>query len=377
MGRQPHESVQVRTALLRHKRLARTPHSVDDVLATVEAALAARGLRLSRGYPLLIREWTSRTANLYRVRVDADETHDVVVKVLKDVSHASLLGDMLTELAAVLSTDRSGKFLPVPLLASSDAVGCVVMPFVKGSSLREILEGQGTGPFSRGTMLELVTQSGRMLALYHARFSERSDVRLDEAWNDLDFRVKTVFGPSTAARNVLKPSGISRSYSDFHPGHVIVTNQHKLALIDPPYEQHQYLFVARDLACFIDKMLVTPRSALRAPFRRCSHAELTSAFMRGYESACAVPLTAGDRTVIDVNLAFLLKRRVRRIVAARRWVKLMYYGIPLAYHYRRVMRRLRTTHAFSIPEASPIFSSWVKPIPVKPASPSTTTHVRP
>jgi hypothetical protein len=134
---------------------------------------------------------------------------------------------------------------------------------------------------------------------------------------------------------------VSKSLGDFHPGHLLAAPDGRLALIDPP-SAPQYRFVGRDIAHFIDRMIMavlSPQSVLNAPARTLSYGELSTAFIRGYNTGASAALTPDDRLAIDIYLAALLKRRLHWVTGGH-WAALLYYGIPLIYRYRRAMKRL-------------------------------------
>jgi hypothetical protein len=313
----------------------------EAIVTVVRDVMTAREGTLSCGYPSLVVSWTSRTATLYRVRVDQCETNDVVVKVLNDACQAAALFRSMEQLAEVLSQDRSGGFLPMAPLGFSDAIGGVIMPYVKGPSLAQVLQGHSAGPpNSHNAIVGLVARCGRLLARYHARFSEESHCGIDEAWRDL---VNGVFGTTTHTQDVVQPSVTSRTFVDFQPSHIIIASDGRLTVIDPPIERH-YRFVAQDIAQFIDKMLMSAhglRALLAAPFRVYSHHELSAAFIRGYDEECVGTLTRGDRRAIDVYLAYLFKRRLDMCLSKRKTGRFLYNGVRFFYQYRRVMKKLR------------------------------------
>jgi hypothetical protein len=308
--------------------------------------MTAGGVSFPSGYPSLVDAWTSRTATLYRVRVDQHDGEDLVVKVLNDGCEAAALVRSMEELSECLLEDRSGEFLPLAPLGFSDGIGGVIMPYVKGPSLAQLLQGYCLdSSASPNDIAGLVARCGRLLGRYHTRFAVESGCGMAAAWRDLEFRVKKVFGTATIARRVLKPSLISRTYGDFHPGHIIVARDQRLTLLDPPLER-SYTFVARDIAWFIYNLrmfLLAPRSALVAPRRVYSGDELSTAFLRGYADECAGTLTRDDQITIDVYLAYLLKRRLYTLLRERKVARLLYYGVPLVSHYRRLMKRLWAT----------------------------------
>jgi hypothetical protein len=219
------------------------------------------------------------------------------------------------------------------------------MPFVNGSSLEQIVRDPfGAAGTTGGDVLKLVSRSGRLLARFHRRYLTDMPQARDEAWRHLDSRTKGLFGFHTSAHDVATPAAVSRTFGDFHPGHIIVARDGRLAALDPTMERH-YSFVARDIACFLDRLLLTqlsPRSAMADTrrIRQYTHEELSAAFLRGYDEGSARPLSAGDRVAVDVYLAFLLKRRLRRIEGGR-WARLLYYACPLIVHYLRIMRKVR------------------------------------
>jgi Ser/Thr protein kinase RdoA (MazF antagonist) len=303
----------------------------------------------------VVDRWRSRTATLYRIRTDAHPEHDVVAKVLDDPRHAPALAASMSELADLLSQDMPREFVPMRPLSASAAAGCVVMPYVDGPSLTRIIQNRSGAPMDRDGVLSLVRKCGRLLAGYHARFSDASPARMAEARTDFDARLVQVLGTPRTVPCALAPQTVSRTFGDCHPGHVLVASDGRLAVIDPPIVR-QYVFVARDIAWFIDRMLmavITPRSVLTGRARAESHCERAAAFVAGYSEVRAGALSDADRLTIDVYLAFLLKRRLRKLVNART-ARVFYYAAPLLYQHRLVTSRLRT--ALNRPSPVPIAS---------------------
>ncbi len=318
--------------------------SSECVLSAVSNALVL-DRRPSSSRPFLVSSWSSRTASLYRIRLNRHGSADLVAKVLKDAGEVAALVSALNELADTLSNEYPGEFLPVSAVGFDDTVSGVIMPFVDGSSLEQILKRENVGSdFSREAIIALITRAGRLLGRYHWRHADLSPAMNNEAWDDLEFRIKAVFGPTAAARSMVNPSMVSRSLGDFHPGHLLAVSDGRVALIDPA-SATQYRFVGRDIALFIDRMIMdvlSPRSVLHAPRQTLSYGELSTAFIRGYTEGCGVALTREDRIAIDIYLAFLIKKRLRWVMGGQ-WAALLYYGVTLVYRYRRAMKRLGAT----------------------------------
>jgi hypothetical protein len=316
--------------------------SSEPVLAAVSDALDLNRGAVSNRLSLIC-SWSSRTAELHRIRVGSHGSADVVVKVFKDASAIAGLVPAINELADTIANEYADELLPVSALGCADSIGGVIMPFVHGSSLEQILKREDVGnEFSREAVIALITRAGRLLGWYHGRFAERSPKLKHEAWADLEFRARALFGRRAGARTMLNPSMVSRSYGDFHPGHLLAANDGRLAVIDPP-SALRYRFVGRDIARFIDRMIIdvlAPRSVLNAPTLTFSYGELSAAFIRGYHTGSPVALTHDDRVAIEIYLAFLLKKRLSW-VARGQWAALLYYGVMLVYRYRRTMNRLR------------------------------------
>jgi hypothetical protein len=315
--------------------------SSHQVLSAVSSALA-RDCRSSSGEPVLVSSWSSRTARLHRIRF-GQHGPDVVVKILNDPGEAAALVPALNGLADILSTDDSGEFFPVSSLGLADAIGGVIMPFVDGASLEQVLQRAHAGQdLSSAAMTGLIARAGRLLARYHARYVEDSAEARNDAWTDLECKTTAVLGLDAHARKLLNPSSVSRSFGDFHPGHLLVVSDGRLAVLDPAAAP-QYRFVGRDIACFIDRMVIdvlSPRSVLTGPSRAFSYRDLSTAFIRAYNERSPIPLSRDDRLAIDVYLAALLKRRLQW-VSTGRWRALLYYGVTVAYRYRRALKRLQ------------------------------------
>jgi hypothetical protein len=193
--------------------------------------------------------------------------------------------------------------------------------------------------------LGLVERSGHLLAIFHRLHSADTRKTRDAAWHDMAGRVRTVFGDATVPGDLFEPAVVSRTLGDYHAGHVIITRDRQLAVIDPAADE-RYVFAARDIAYFLDAMLMAGlrTSSPLATHMRLSHDELTSAFLRGYDQASGKNLKRADWIAVDVCLAFLLKRRVRALATCS-LPRLLYYAGPLLYRYHQVMSRLRADAA--------------------------------
>jgi hypothetical protein len=310
-------------------------------LTVVKEAMVRRPPSPDRCDLQVVEAWASRTAHLVRVRVNGDATRDVVVKVFKNVAHAAELAPALNELAALLADDPSGRYRPLTTLGFSAPLGAVVMPYVQGPSLEQILGGRPAPEYGRAALGALLAACGRLLAKYHARYADSSRDRAEEAWRDLDGKAATIHAVTPASPHAAPPSIVSRTFGDFHAGHIIVGSHGQLTVLDPGIEWN-YSFGARDMACFLDRMLMTllkPGVTLAAPRRIGWYEELSDAFVRGYDEERSTPPTHGDRLALNIYLAFRLRRRLNSLTR-RRPSRLLYYGIPLACQYRRLTRRL-------------------------------------
>ena len=219
----------------------------------------------------------------------------------------------------------------------------VVMPFVHGESLSSrLIYGDWSSKAARHEIRALVNRCGALLANYHGNQSDVSDEARKEAADRLKTRVERPLGRNVDLAGVPTSGPVVQCYRDFHPGHVIVTPERKLALIDPPIE-NRYDYFYRDLALFSHSLfmgLIEPRGMRRNPLRARHQALLSEAFLEGYAASTNHSLTDDDMFYIRAWEAFYLVRMLRKARRRRSYGLMAYYYAPMRHRLRGLCRAL-------------------------------------
>ncbi|MCC6457181.1 MAG: hypothetical protein IT328_19660 [Caldilineaceae bacterium] len=291
--------------------------------------------------------WESRTATLHTYGVNGSPASDVVVKVLKDSKDASRLYQSMRETHDLLSKVHPQQVPDFSPYGYSADLGAVMMPYVSGTSLAAILQTGADGAGSLERIRDYVFRCGQILGAYHEKFQDHRRTSLERAVMDFEYRIQPLLGKKAeVALELMGDAIISRSYGDYHPGHMIITETGKQAVpIDPPLYT-RYKFVYRDLSWFIDELFMlhlhptTHRSGLH---RVWQHEELADKFIEGYTDSfhfLRENLHTLDRALLGGFEAFLLKRRLQRLWNPKRMPQLAYFGVPLLRRYHRLRHEL-------------------------------------
>ena len=141
-----------------------------------------------------------------------------------------------------------------------------------------------------------------------------------------------------ALREIAGQAPISRRYGDFHPGHVYVTQDGKLALIDPNIAT-RYRYPYHDMGLFI-AYLFTVFSNRLTPFGRPTKQEygiLRDAFIEGYQRNSSWRPSDKDRLIIEGCEAYSLRKNLRSFWKGKDRLRLVMWWLPL----RRKLRASR------------------------------------
>ena len=321
-------------------------HGVRDlaaIRALVVQTTSPHGQNAGSGFPELTSSWRSRTATLYKFRVNQSPECDVVVKLLQDPTEAALLYHSICETNEALGEQLPAQVRPIQALGFSGELGAVVMPYIEGKLLVTMLQKERwTEGNETDKVFDWVTRCGSTLAAYHIKLIDQQGVHTEQAWQDLETRFQPVLGEAEFARKLTQDAIIARSYGDFHIGHFIVSSSNQLILLDPPLETI-YTFVHRDLAWFIDKLfmfLLHPNVLSSGPFKIRFHQALTDRFLQGYTAGIGRSLSQADQILLNGFEAFLLWRRLQRLQSGSAVPNLIYYGLPVWYRYRRLRQIL-------------------------------------
>jgi len=310
------------------------------------------GMTDERSQPELVETWHSRTATLHHFTWTRSGFPDVVVKIHREPSDAAVHFQSMEEVARGLRAAPSSDFAVVDPLALSRDLGAVLMPYVAGQCLSDLLVfGKWTSEKLRNDVLEIVTNCGALLARYHGREDVVTEDMSRVAHDRLRSRIERLLNQEVVLGDLTASGPVVKSYRDFHPGHIIMTEAGKVALIDPPIEiRYEYFY--RDLAFFSYSLfmtLVDPRGLKISPMRAGHRDSLVGAFLDGYTATTGHPLTDDDRFFIDSWEAFYLTKMLRKARRRRSYVRWAYYYVVIQRRLRglkrTVTRRLR--HASS------------------------------
>jgi hypothetical protein len=298
------------------------------------------------GPPKLVHTWHSRTATLHQFSWSVASVPDVVVKLHRTADEAEAHFQSMRYVAQALEDARPhGVAVIRPVDVSLD-LKAVSMPFVDGESLsNQLVEGNWSSKTAREDIHALVNRCGVLLASYHSYQPEAGAGARQQAANRLRTRIERALERSVDLAQVPAVGPVVRCYRDFHPGHVIVTLDGKLALIDPPIET-RYDYFYRDLALFSHSLfmsLIKPHGMLRNPLRTRHWASLSQAFLHGYATATNRSLTEDDMFYVRGWEAFYLARMLGKARRRRSYALMAYYYAPMR-HRLRGLRRTLTRH---------------------------------
>lgn len=285
----------------------------------------------------LVDTWTSRTATLHRFMWERMPSPGVVVKVHNDQNQAAAHFHSMKQVADVLSEPMTVDLSVLRPLGLAHDLGAVLMPYVEGRHLSDLLESGswGSAEFQQ-LMRQHVHACGASLARYHCRTQpEPTETTWRMAWDRLELMVFRALGSSIDLAEVDVHDCVTLSYGDFHPGHVLVTAEDRLVLLDPPIAP-RYEFIYRDIARFCDVLfmhLIHPRGLWRHPRRVGLIGALRQAFLDGYASESGRPFTADDAFLMWGCEAFLLGKRLDVSRGLR-------YRAGLAYRLLLIKRRV-------------------------------------
>lgn len=311
---------------------------LDEVIEWL-ATMDRSGLRNT---PKLVKSWDSRTSTLYRFSC-TDEPQDTIVKVHMRPTDARAHFESMRRVAASLVSSPVADHDVLKPINYSDSLGAVAMPFIDGHSVADILM-QSSLPFRDrySRLLKILDSCGRVLARYHEATKAPKGSVPDSAVRNLRTRLEYVFGNDGAT---FEPHGkIAQSYGDFHPGHVLVTRDNRLALLDPPLDI-KYNYIYRDIAVFdynLFILLAHPRVQRRGAALRPGYARsLIESFLGGYAAELGQSFSMRDRFFINTYEAFLLSRRISAFESdgARAGVRLW----PLRFRLAKLRAVLRDT----------------------------------
>lgn len=298
------------------------------------------------GRPELIDTWRSRTATLHRFSWPEGTLPDVVVKLHRTADEADAHFRSMWHVAQVLEDARQHGVLVIKPLDVSMGLKAVSMPFVVGDSLsNRLVAADWRSEEARGEMHRLVHRCGLLLSGYHSKQPEADEPARQQAANRLQSRIERAFEQDVDLTAMAASGPVVKCYRDFHPGHIIVTGDRQLALIDPPMEV-RYDYFYRDLALFSHSLFMTlldPRGVMRNPLRVRQNATLAATFLDGYATATDRTLTDDDLFYIRGWEAFYLARMLRKIQRRHAYGLMTYYYAPMR-HRLRGLRRAMTRH---------------------------------
>jgi hypothetical protein len=311
----------------------------------IEAASRA-GMVGSAGPPELVGTWQSRTATLHRFSWIETSLPDVVVKLHRTAAETAAHFDSMWRVARALEQDARPDVAVVKPLDVSLDLKAVLMPFVAGESLsNQLVYGDWSSKTARENIHALVNRCGVLLASYHNNQPEVGDEACHEAADRLQTRIERALERSVDLTEIQATGPVVQGYRDFHPGHVIVTPERKIALIDPPIET-RYDYFYRDLALFSHSLymaLIDPRRVLRLPLRLRQRGSLQSALFEGYAGAANRKLTDDDMFYVRGYEAYYLSRMLRKARQRRSYGLMTYYYAPMR-HRLLGLRRTLTRH---------------------------------
>lgn len=302
------------------------------------------GLAVNDEIVRLTATWSSRTATLHHFTWSNSVLPDLVVKVHLARSEATAQYQSMCELASALEGLAQDVEVLTPIAFSED-IGAVLMPYVQGKILSDLLKyGDWTSTVFRDELHRFMNISGAMLARYHLGRKQRAECSQQEAWSKLKSRVVGFLGPDPRVEELALGSLVTQSYRDYHPGHIIVTETDKLVLLDPPVRV-KCDFVYRDLAQFVYHLfiiLIHPNGLARSPLRVRHRRSLVRQFLNGYGNGIGHPLTDDDQFFINAYEAYFLERLLHRSLRnVRSYPLLALRLVPTMYRIRDLRRTMR------------------------------------
>lgn len=310
---------------------------IDHIAAWVSQNAKNSGLAVGSGSVHLIETWGSRTATLHHFAWEESHLPTLLVKVHCTASEAAAQFHSMREVASALEGSSQDTEAVKPLALSED-IGAVLMPYIEGRSLSDLLkDGDWTSTDFRNELNKFMIVCGKMLARYHASRAQGAECSWREAWNKLSSRVVSFLNSNARVEKLALGSLVTQSYRDYHPGHIIVTPAKNLVLLDPP-TRIKCDFVYRDLAQFAYNLfiiLIHPRKLLQFPVRIAYREVLVRNFLNGYAEGIGRALTNDDEFFIKGYEAYFLER-----LLFREGRNVSYYPM-LAYHLFPVKARIR------------------------------------
>lgn len=295
------------------------------------------------GRPALVDTWRSRTATLHHFSWPEATLPDVVVKLHRTAGEADAHFRSMRHVAQVLEDARQHGVVAIEPFDLSMGLKAVSMPFVAGDSLsNHLVYGDWRSEAARDEIHRLVHRCGSLLGGYHSKQPGTDDGARQQAAARLGSRIERVLEQDVDLTAVAATGPVVKCYRDFHPGHIIVTGDRKLALIDPPMEV-RYDYFYRDLARFSYSLFMTlidSRGLVRNPFRVRQSASLTAAFLGGYATATDRSFTDDDLFYIRGWEAFYLARTLRKMRRRRSYSLMAYYYAPMRYRLQGLRRAL-------------------------------------
>jgi hypothetical protein len=306
-------------------------------------ALQAPETTAQKVHPQLVETWRSRTAVLHHFRWPNHSFPDVVVKIHQVTSDARMQYESMRRLARALEAVPESAFFVVDPLGMSPSLGAVLMPYVPGISLADMLRRTDwSSEAARHGLAGLVRNCGVLLAGYHGGTVDLPPQARQVAHHRLRARVERILGHRASLSHVAATGPVVQSYRDFHPGHMIVTGDRRLALIDPPVET-RYDYCYRDLALFSYNLymnLIDPREFARSPLRVRHHEFLVKEFLDGYANSAGRDLTNDDVFFIHGWEAYYLSRMLRAAWQRHSYGFLTYYLLPMNRRLHRLRRNM-------------------------------------
>jgi len=315
-------------------KVTKTPLQANITLDDLSEAMS-RHIRSAR----LISTWKSRTSILFRYHLVANDsciTDDAVIKLAKESDVAPLFFRSMQNIAEFVDSLSIPNFECLRPLGMCRKKGFVVMPYVQGEGLDVLIKNSCLGDDREAIVDNYIELAGTLLGYYHQRFPAVDDAQIKEAQSDLETRLcDTLPFDHNFACNTHR---VARSYGDYHPGHLIVTKNRKLVLIDPPLSE-TFTFIYRDISWFCYWLLfLFLRTKLFLSNYYKAYTRIRARFLKGYSGVLSGGLTAIDRLAIDYCEAFLIQRCLRKCSFWQR----LYYLLPLTHR----LRQLQTTNLY-------------------------------
>ena len=321
-------------------------HRFDVLTQWLEGAIEHAEMPNHGDPPQLVETWQSRTATLHRFTWPELPSRDVVVKLHGTAAETEAHFASMRRLAEALEHAAQPDITAVKPLNHSVQLRAVLMPFVAGGSLTSYLvDGNWSTRSGREEIHWLVNRCGVLLATYHESQPQMGHDARSVAAERLHTRIERALEREVDLAGVPARGPVVQSYSDFHPGHVIITSDRKLALIDPPISV-RYNYFYRDLALFSHNLymsLIKPRVTLRNPLRVRHVPSLSQAFLEGYIATTNRTLTHDDMFYIRGWEAFYLARMLGKARLRRSYRMLSYYYLPMRHRLQN-LRHFLTRH---------------------------------